>query len=592
MPASKKKKDSSAFLGYLYTYFASLIAIGTIIPIVAAVITALFYISFPTPAAAVRANALQTGIITTLVVWVVAAIVYCPFATSKGANMRSYGLLDTTICQLENILQQHLCSGASNQPQPQQPQQSSQPATPPLQPQQPQQPIAQQTVQNKTNKEEDSQTVALQEAREILNTLQEKIDEPGLQWVFATGYISMWNLLHRALEALVEGEPTDTVVREALSLKWSIQNSQMDAKVQKELLAKLNLAVNDLSPSSMIYFDQQQSDAKKGDAKNGDASATSPTEKKTTVGTLTSTQGIISRIGLALDVFRAKQTAHTQSAERPGVGDDASATNTSKNSDEVDAHKCARAVIRGVKTTLDMYRDDQWEGLVRSRNQLMGAVVGTGLATYFLLAIVVARSIDPAQLASAMGIYGAGAAAGLFGRLYSESQIDRRVDDYGLFRARLLANLVLSGLAGIGGVLITVMLFSALLMPQTGGSNTNPPTPTPAPKSAVSSIQSTIAPASLSLKVSLAAPPTPTPTPTPMPQATQSCKGAGINDERCITPESVLRPDFMLFIVAGVFGLFPNLIISIFLRQGQQYVSNLKASDPQDQSNPTSASNT
>ena len=51
-----------------------------------------------------------------------------------------------------------------------------------------------------------------------------------------------------------------------------------------------------------------------------------------------------------------------------------------------------------------------------------------------------------------------GAVAGLLGRVYRESQISTAIDDYGLSMARLAATPLLSGLAGIGGVL----LFSTL----------------------------------------------------------------------------------------------------------------------------------
>jgi hypothetical protein len=52
-----------------------------------------------------------------------------------------------------------------------------------------------------------------------------------------------------------------------------------------------------------------------------------------------------------------------------------------------------------------------------------------------------------------------GAVAGLFGRIYRESQISTAFDDYGLSLTRLAATPLLSGLAGVGGVL----LFSTLL---------------------------------------------------------------------------------------------------------------------------------
>lgn len=59
---------------------------------------------------------------------------------------------------------------------------------------------------------------------------------------------------------------------------------------------------------------------------------------------------------------------------------------------------------------------------------------------------------------AATAFYLVGAVAGLFGRFYAESNSDHSKDDYGLFTARLIATPLLSGLAGVGGVLITVVL--------------------------------------------------------------------------------------------------------------------------------------
>ncbi len=54
--------------------------------------------------------------------------------------------------------------------------------------------------------------------------------------------------------------------------------------------------------------------------------------------------------------------------------------------------------------------------------------------------------------------YIVGALAGLFVRFYSESQGHSSVDDFGLSATRLVAIPLLSGLAGIGGVLVVEML--------------------------------------------------------------------------------------------------------------------------------------
>src|SRR5205807_1601226 len=49
----------------------------------------------------------------------------------------------------------------------------------------------------------------------------------------------------------------------------------------------------------------------------------------------------------------------------------------------------ARNVLRDVRRTIDEYRDNLWEGLVTSRNILMGTAIITGLLTYVLLCFAI-----------------------------------------------------------------------------------------------------------------------------------------------------------------------------------------------------------
>jgi hypothetical protein len=87
----------------------------------------------------------------------------------------------------------------------------------------------------------------------------------------------------------------------------------------------------------------------------------------------------------------------------------------------------------------------------------------TGAITSALLAFAV--SLDTSHsialdnpIAAAAAIYLVGGVVGLFNRLYVESGDDAAGEDYGLSKTRLLLTPMLSGLAAIGGVLITGML--------------------------------------------------------------------------------------------------------------------------------------
>jgi hypothetical protein len=132
----------------------------------------------------------------------------------------------------------------------------------------------------------------------------------------------------------------------------------------------------------------------------------------------------------------------------------------------------ARQLLIGVVHTVNDYRDESWKGLVRLKNLTMAALVLTELFGYgiLLLAIVSGALIDP--ILAAVAYFLVAATVGLFSRLNSLGQSDTAIDDYGLSYVRLVLVPIFSGLAGVGGVFLTALLFSsgATSLLQPGGS--------------------------------------------------------------------------------------------------------------------------
>jgi hypothetical protein len=212
----------------------------------------------------------------------------------------------------------------------------------------------------------------------------------GLRWVLATGYINLWNRLHRAEEALIEVNPQPAVIRDALNDELRLMGSTIDNR--DELLAELRSAVKALSPQAAATL--------------------------------------------------LKLPPHDVGA---GV--------TAKPDE-------ARAALRHVNGTINSVRDDNWDGLVRIRNHLATAIFLTGLASYLLLALVISQPVRVPRetIAVVAGLYLIGAIVGLFNQLAADSQSDRAVEDYGLYLARLINIPLFSGLAGVFGVVLTVLL--------------------------------------------------------------------------------------------------------------------------------------
>lgn len=119
-----------------------------------------------------------------------------------------------------------------------------------------------------------------------------------------------------------------------------------------------------------------------------------------------------------------------------------------------------RAILREVRHALNDFRNDRWEAIVRVRNQFVSTTILTGLTLYVLLQFTLLAGASRQAIISATAFYLVGALVGLFGRLYNESQTSKSVDDYRLALARLVATPLYSGLAAVGGVLVTQQVTS------------------------------------------------------------------------------------------------------------------------------------
>ena len=126
----------------------------------------------------------------------------------------------------------------------------------------------------------------------------------------------------------------------------------------------------------------------------------------------------------------------------------------------------ARKALKEVRYNINVFRDNQWSGMVALRNQILATLVLTELAGFAVLGLAILNAADPKAVAAGALYFLIGAVFGLFNRLYSESQADHAVDDYGLAMAGILTLPVYAGMAGLGGVVL-----SSLTSGQPGASS-------------------------------------------------------------------------------------------------------------------------
>jgi len=125
----------------------------------------------------------------------------------------------------------------------------------------------------------------------------------------------------------------------------------------------------------------------------------------------------------------------------------------------------ARLILRDVRDATTEFRDKCREGLNQARNQLMWTGLVTGIIAYSMLALAILVGAERSAIIAAVAFFLMGALVGLFAQLRSWSSGEGSggdEDDFGLAQARLLYAPLLSGLAGVGGVLVATMLYASI----------------------------------------------------------------------------------------------------------------------------------
>lgn len=415
----------------LHAYGAALMVGLAVVPIVITALTVVFYLALSGVPSWLP---LLLGAASATLLWWLISIPLSFLTAPEIFNIRSYGLLSTRLDQLNSRLHviQDMTYGTNM-------------------------PMRQQT--------------ALDEAFENCAQLQNMLYLPSsrIGWVLGLGYVNAWARVHRTEEALIELEAIEMVIRGAWHDKLSIGGSGI--RNAEELLENLCFAVKALDPDMALLFQ------KDGPTEEAVLLQKLDLEIKRVVEQVKDETATLQQ--LDQDILQVSQHLKIAASDTKDTKKHDSHAHESQPSANVGGSKAnGRAILREVRRTLNEYRDNLWENIIHARNQLMGTVFVTGLVTHVLLCIAILASplLDNSSQAArssilaAIAFYSAGGIAGLFGRIYRESTMTTAQgdgDNYGLSLARLISTPLLSGLAGIGGVLIysTVSLQGAPAIP-------------------------------------------------------------------------------------------------------------------------------
>lgn len=139
----------------------------------------------------------------------------------------------------------------------------------------------------------------------------------------------------------------------------------------------------------------------------------------------------------------------------------------------------ARGALKAIRRTINEFRDDRRDGLVRVRNNLYATMIFASVIAYALLGVLMigmlqndrpVRTAEQWRTAIEAGtvFYLTAALIGLVRELHLVMRSSGTEEDYGLRTARLINIPLFSGLAGLAGVTLTALLPATL--PQTSGA--------------------------------------------------------------------------------------------------------------------------
>jgi hypothetical protein len=244
----------------------------------------------------------------------------------------------------------------------------------------------------------------------------------GLHWILGKGYLDLLRLVHRSEEALIMCESVDLVMADAAKDRRRLSGANTPQR--DDLLTQLHDALHLLEPEMMQVLEELR-------GKHGNGST-----------------------------------------EAPVVSCPAQAPQPQLPSSDREA--LARQMLKDVRFAVNEFRDASRARLVEARNNLIARLFLTALTTSLLVVFIVAE-VDPNFSGVTQGplaapdkvsnvvmdgavLYAVGATVGLLSRLYADLSREKVGGDYGYSHVRLFQTFLVSGLAGVAGVYIGVVL--------------------------------------------------------------------------------------------------------------------------------------
>jgi len=415
----------------------------------------------------------------------------------------------------------------------------------------------------------------------------------GMQWVRATGYISIWNRLQSADAEMISLLPIETISDEAdYDLSRLAASAIPDSQQWMDTIHKAKATLENINKQQQPHKPEDNSGLQ---GTHGHALQDDEEQKQLEQALVDLLKFSLTSPTLPMDDTTIPKSFGPAFLS---IIKHAVTTPTAQQTEEQ-----ARADLRRARVFINSYVSNRWAGLIQSRNLLIGISFYTSIFIYALFMLAIIENAPPSSIFAAFVFFIVGAVAGLFPRLApktsvtnapakttvpaqmakTNSQLDISAsqssaakgqsrttnqpvrqtassnmkplgDDYGLSRARILITPVFSGLAALIGVVLASMLSITLVALTPGPSNTSIPTPT-----------AIVANATVT-------------TATTAPQGNRSIPNYPSLDEIYSLSNNVQGVIFAL-----VFGFLPSLVINALQREAVDLQNQLQSTDPGEQ---------
>lgn len=611
--------NPSVGVGMKGTYKSALLLTAVIapIPVVATFITAILYIileqQYTSPPGWLNYGVLLIGSGATTIIWLFAALFYRGRATAKNANKLSYDAIIQELRRLEvnyetiNDAETNDADAVIVVEDAITPVQTTQVGD-----------VSKHievvgVVEVPRSGTQNDNAGALQRAYYALygenedEYIENILKVNGMQWVRATGYISIWNRLQSADAEMISLLPIETISGEAdYDLSRLADSAIPDSQQWIDTIHK--------AKTTLEKINKQQQPQKPED--NSGLQGTHGHSHPPKVNALQDDEEQKQLEQALVDLLKFSLTSPTLPMDDTNIPKSFGPAFLSIIKHAVTAptpqqtEEQARADLRRTRVFINSYISNRWAGLIQSRNLLIEISFYTSIFIYALFILAIIENAPLSSIFAALVFFIVGAVAGLFPRLAPKTRVTSQPakttapaqtakinsqsvkpnsqssaangqskttnqpvrqggdqnassnskplsDDYGLTRARILITPVFSGLAALIGVVLASMLSITLVALTPGPSNTSTPTPT------------TIV-ANATVTAATSAP--------TAPQGNRSIPNYPSLDEIYSLSNNVQGVIFAL-----VFGFLPSLVINALQREAADLQCQLQSTDPGEQ---------